>query len=95
MTEKTTIRVPARLSAGDTIGIVAPAGPFDRDTFARGTRSLEDLGFKVFTPPGLLDANGYLAGSVIDDRKRRHQGAGPSQRGRYNWNCCAGRPLWM
>jgi muramoyltetrapeptide carboxypeptidase len=69
MTEKEDIRVPARLSAGDTIGIVAPAGPFDRDTFARGTRSLEDLGFKVFTPPGLLDANGYLAGS---DPHRAH-----------------------
>ncbi len=63
MTEKEAIRVPARLSPGDTIGIVAPAGPFDRDTFERGTRSLEDLGFEVFTPPGLLDANGYLAGS--------------------------------
>jgi muramoyltetrapeptide carboxypeptidase len=58
-----TIKIPARLSPGDTIGIVAPAGPFDRDTFARGTRHLEALGFSLFTPPGLLDARGYLAGS--------------------------------
>jgi muramoyltetrapeptide carboxypeptidase len=63
MTEKQDIRLPARLSPGDTIGIVAPAGPFDRETFARGIRFLEDLGFKVFVPPGLLDAQGYLAGS--------------------------------
>jgi muramoyltetrapeptide carboxypeptidase len=61
------IKIPARLSPGDTIGIVAPAGPFDRDTFARGTRHLEALGFRVYTPPGLLDARGYLAGS---DRHR-------------------------
>lgn len=63
MTEKNDIRVPARLSPGDTIGIVAPAGPFDRDTLARGTGYLEEFGFKVFIPPGLLDAKGYLAGS--------------------------------
>jgi muramoyltetrapeptide carboxypeptidase len=65
MTEKTTIRLPARLTPGDTIGIVAPAGPFDRDAFARGIRQLEAFGFKVFTPPGLLAVDGcpYLAGS--------------------------------
>ncbi|CAB1063996.1 Muramoyltetrapeptide carboxypeptidase (EC [Olavius sp. associated proteobacterium Delta 1] len=69
MTEKEALRVPARLRPGDTIGIVAPAGPFDRDTLARGTRLLEDYGLTVFTPPGLLDANLYLAGS---DQHRAH-----------------------
>lgn len=63
MMEKTTIRLPARIGPGDTIGIVAPAGPFDRDTFERGTKHLEKLGFRVFIPPDLLDAHGYLAGS--------------------------------
>lgn len=58
-----TVRFPARLGPGARIGVVAPAGPFDRDTFERGTNSLKDLGFEVFIPPGLLDANGYLAGS--------------------------------
>jgi len=57
------IKIPARLRPGDTIGIVAPAGPFEQATFARGRRILQDLGFKVYTPPGLLDANDYLAGS--------------------------------
>ena len=56
------IKIPARLSPGDTIGIVAPAGPFDRDTFERGIGSLKDLGFEVFIPPELLKATGYLAG---------------------------------
>ena len=73
MTEKTTISLPARIGPGDTIGIVAPAGAFDRDTFARGTNHLEELGFRVFTPPGLLDACGYLAGS---DSHRARSGLG-------------------
>jgi muramoyltetrapeptide carboxypeptidase len=57
------IRRPARLKPGARIGIVAPAGPFDADTFGRGTHILEKMGFEVFIPPQLLDARGYLAGS--------------------------------
>jgi muramoyltetrapeptide carboxypeptidase len=59
------IKIPARLSPGDTIGIVAPAGAYDRETFARGTGFLKELGFKVSVPSGLLNANGYLAGSDL------------------------------
>jgi len=59
------INIPARLRPGDTIGVVAPAGPFDRESFGRGIQILQDLGFKVFTPPGLLDAKDYLAGSDL------------------------------
>jgi muramoyltetrapeptide carboxypeptidase len=62
MTEMEVIRVPARLSPGDTIGIVAPAGPFDDETLVRGIRVLKDMGFEVVVPPGLLQASGYLAG---------------------------------
>jgi muramoyltetrapeptide carboxypeptidase len=57
------IRMPARIKPGDTIGIVAPAGPFDRQTFLRGVRILEDMGFQIFIPPGLFEKNRYLAGS--------------------------------
>ena len=57
------IRVPARIKPGDTIGIVAPAGPFDRQTFFRGARIIEDMGFQIFIPPGLFEKNRYLAGS--------------------------------
>ena len=57
------IRVPARIKPGDTIGIVAPAGPFDRPTFLRGARIIEDMGFKIFIPPGLFEKNRYLAGA--------------------------------
>lgn len=57
------IRVPARLKPGDTIGIVAPAGPFDRQSFLRGVSIIEDMGFQTFIPPGLFEKNRYLAGS--------------------------------
>jgi muramoyltetrapeptide carboxypeptidase len=57
------IRIPSRLKQGDTIGIVAPAGPFDLETFSRGTRIIEEMGFEVFIPAGLFEAEGYLAGS--------------------------------
>ena len=57
------IRVPARIKPGDTIGIVAPAGPFDRQTFLRGVHIIEDMGFQIFIPPGLFEKNSYLAGS--------------------------------
>ncbi len=55
--------MPARIYPGDTIGVVAPAGPFDRETFSLGARVIEDMGFKLFIPPGLFEKNGYLAGS--------------------------------
>ena len=54
------IRLPARLKPGDTIGVVAPAGPFDREILSRGTRVFEDMGFVVFIPAGLFEADGYL-----------------------------------
>lgn len=67
MTKKVTTKVPARLKTGDKIGIAAPAGPFDRETFFRGIRIFEEKGFEVFIPDGLLEATGYLAGS--DDHR--------------------------
>ena len=58
-----TVKCPDRIGPGDRIGIVAPAGPFDRDTFDRGVAVLKDLGFEVMVPPELLDVRRYLAGS--------------------------------
>jgi len=61
--KKEKMTVPARIKPGDTIGIVAPAGPFDRDTFSRGIRAIEDMGFNIFVPPEIFEKNRYLAGS--------------------------------
>ena len=63
------VTLPARLQPGARIGIVAPAGPFDDETFGRGVRILKKMGYEVFVPPELLDARGYLAGS--DGRRAR------------------------
>lgn len=58
---------PRALKPGDTIGIAAPASPFDREAFDRGVAVLESIGFRVQIPEGLFARNGYLAGS---DAKR-------------------------
>jgi len=59
--------VPLRLKVGDTIGIVAPASPFDREQFSRGIQFLEQAGFKTVVPDSIFEKKGYLAGS---DRQR-------------------------
>ncbi len=55
--------VPPRLRPGDTIGIAAPASPFDAEPFYRGVALLETAGFKVLVPQNLFLKNGYLAGT--------------------------------
>jgi muramoyltetrapeptide carboxypeptidase len=54
---------PPRLKPGDTIGIVAPAGPFDVTIFDQGIHTLKTMGFQVHTPDDLYESDGYLAGS--------------------------------
>lgn len=54
---------PARLNPGDTIGIVAPAGPFDREIFMQGLSTLKSMGFHTRAPDEIYDKAGYLAGS--------------------------------
>jgi muramoyltetrapeptide carboxypeptidase len=52
------------IQKGDTIGLVAPAGPIiNKDNFTSGLRILEKNGFRVKYNPALLNARGYLAGS--------------------------------
>jgi muramoyltetrapeptide carboxypeptidase len=54
---------PPRLRQGDTIGVVAPAGPFERDPFDQGVATLEAMGFQVKVPEGIFEQKNYLAGS--------------------------------
>jgi muramoyltetrapeptide carboxypeptidase len=54
---------PPRLKPGDTIGIVAPASPFDQKIFANGLKVIEAMGFQTRVPDAIFEKNGYLAGS--------------------------------
>ena len=54
---------PARLNPGETIGIVAPAGAFDREIFNQGLSTLKSMGFHTRVPDEIFDKTGYLAGS--------------------------------
>lgn len=54
---------PPRLKNGDTLGIAAPAGPFEVDLFKRGTQVLRDMGFVLKIPEGIFQHQGFLAGA--------------------------------
>ncbi|MDY6954188.1 MAG: LD-carboxypeptidase [Thermodesulfobacteriota bacterium] len=58
---------PSRLRPGDTIGIAAPASPFNQNAFETGVGVLESMGFTVKIPESLFKRRGYLAGS--DDER--------------------------
>lgn len=57
---------PQTLRPGDTIGIAAPASPFDQQAFDRGVGVLESTGYSVKIPESLFMKRGYLAGSDSD-----------------------------
>lgn len=61
---------PVTLKPGNTIGVAAPAGPFERDRFDRGVAVLEAAGYRVHVPDGTFHKKDYLAG---DDRHRADQ----------------------
>ena len=54
---------PPRLKPGDTIGVVAPAGPFDPDIFAQGLSVVESMGFRILMNDEIFEKTGYLAGN--------------------------------
>ena len=54
---------PPRLKPGDTIGIVAPASPFDQKIFTQGLHVLQSMGLRTRVPDEIFEKNGYLAGS--------------------------------
>lgn len=54
---------PRALKRGDTIGIAAPASPFDRNLFMKGVKALESMGFAVLYRKDIFDQNRYFAGT--------------------------------
>ncbi|NTV14876.1 MAG: LD-carboxypeptidase [Desulfobulbaceae bacterium] len=66
--------IPPPLQIGDTIGLVAPAGPVrDREVFEFGRRFLEEQGYLVKIPEDLFSQQDYLAGP---DQERARQFSG-------------------
>lgn len=61
---------PQSLKKGDTIGIAAPASPFDVDEFKKGVQNLESFGFKIHFRKDIFDKKSYLAGS---DQRRSQE----------------------
>ena len=57
------------LQKGDTIGIAAPASPFDRNEFKKGVKTIEEMGFSVYHRDDIFDQTRYLAGS--DNRRAK------------------------
>lgn len=58
--------LPRGISKGDTIGIISPAGPVDRDRLKKGISALEKLGYKIKLGRHVVDKWGYLAGKDED-----------------------------
>ncbi|WP_432922360.1 S66 peptidase family protein [Microbispora sp. CA-135349] len=54
--------LPRRLRPGDTVALVAPAGPVDPVRVERGTEVLTGLGLRVVHGASILARDGYLAG---------------------------------
>lgn len=60
---KEPVITPPILRPGDTIGIAAPASPFDVEAFEQGVAVLESLGFAVSIPKSIFKRQGYHAGA--------------------------------
>jgi muramoyltetrapeptide carboxypeptidase len=57
------IRPPA-LKPGDTVGIIAPAGPITPEALEHGIAALERRGYRASFLPSILDRDWYFAGSA-------------------------------
>ncbi len=55
---------PRAVSPGDRIAIVAPASPFRREDFDRGTAEIARLGFRPVFDQRVFDRRGYVAGDA-------------------------------
>lgn len=62
--DNTSIR-PPRLKPGDTIGIAAPAGPFDLNKFMKGKTVLESMGYQTIYDESIFQNHGFLAGTDL------------------------------
>lgn len=57
------VKKPSRLRRGDTVGIIAPAGPVDEEALRRAIPFLEQRGLRVKLGEHVLKKNGFIAGT--------------------------------
>lgn len=57
---------PARLKRGDTIGVIAPASPPNKQNLVRGLNFIEKLGLRYKLGKSIYKEYGYLAGNDAD-----------------------------
>jgi len=62
--------LPPALRAGDTVGVIAPAGPLTADALEAGLAALTRRGYRPVHLPGILDRDLYFAGSI---ERRLHE----------------------
>lgn len=64
---------PPALRAGDTVGVIAPAGPIAPDALMAGLAALERRGYKPVHLPSIGERDWYFAGSVRRRVDELHQ----------------------
>jgi muramoyltetrapeptide carboxypeptidase len=69
MSESKNLTKPGRLKEGDTVGIVAPAGPVDPDLLEKGLKVLRSMKLTPVLGKHVFSRRGYLAGKD-EDRAR-------------------------
>src|SRR5579884_2357282 len=69
MSSPSTVLKPPPLQPGDTVGIVAPASPIQRNMLETGCAALRRLGYKPFYFDNIFDEDMYFAGPP-DQRAR-------------------------
>jgi muramoyltetrapeptide carboxypeptidase len=55
---------PQALGQGDTVGIVAPCSPVEREALEAGCARLRELGYRTHYLPSILDRDLYFAGTI-------------------------------
>jgi muramoyltetrapeptide carboxypeptidase len=62
--ERSSLVRPPALQKGDTVGIVAPAGPVNRQQFEAGALAVQELGLVPVFSQGIFERELYFAGGV-------------------------------
>ncbi len=65
--KKQPVRIlPKRLQRGDTIGLITPSGPINKQQLDDAVAQLKSFGFKTYYEDSVLDQYGYFAGKDSD-----------------------------